>query len=384
MHIAYYFEPWIELGRPYLRYHNLRYQLGTQIERVAKAGGDVRVSVILGEGTYAKCLADGYEIPGAEFCVIPSEDLRQVFPDYASAADSLARGTHTDAQARAMIDLIYRALGNRQPDVFVSFLSPAPFVERLWADTLVLFAEFGMFSRIPYPRSFYFDAFGMFGQSYIARFASELQALKPAPESQAALAALRGTILKKALKPNLPKLDVFSRMKRNRHNVLLPLQFSRYFGFDTCCGYASQYDFLVDVLERTPADVGVVVSEHNGWEPVVTEHNEEFLSRKYPNFISTSHLRNFTNLSQFLILECDAIASVSSSVGLQAAFWDKPLFALGNSHLNTFSAGPMGEAGNVIASHEKGRFDGAISHLLERYYVSESYAYDPDWALDFY
>ena len=69
-------------------------------------------------------------------------------------------------------------------------------------------------------------------------------------------------------------------------NVLLPLQFSNYFGFDATCNYKSQYDFLIDTLERTPEDIGVIVTEHTGWEPTITEHNIEHLKKR----IKTSSL----------------------------------------------------------------------------------------------
>jgi len=384
MHLVYFFEPWVELGRPFLRYHNLRYQLGPQIESLASAYHDLKVTVVMGEGTFAKCEMDGYSIPGVQFRIISTDQLKEIYPDYLSASLSLFNRTYSQAQGQAMLQAVSDALHGEQPDILISFLSSVPFIEESWPETLVLYAEFGLFSRAPYPRSFYFDAFGMFKHSYLRRFSKELSWLSPTAASARNLKNMRRAVLKNGICAHNPVPDSLPGYSNFKKTALLPLQFSEYFGFDGSCQYKSQYEFLTNVLDRLDPEIGLIVTEHNGWSPVITEHNETYLRSRYPNLIIPYNFRHFTNTSQFFLERAEAVISVSSSVALQALIWDKPVIAAGDSHLNGLSAGKIEDAADVIAHHPSGLFDGALCHLIEHYYPTERYVYDPAWALSFF
>lgn len=380
MHVVYYFEPWVELGRPFLRYHNYRYQMAPQIAQLVKCGH--KVSVVMGEATHQKCVADNFEIQGVDVAVIKERQLRNIFPDYLSASVSLANGTASQEQNDAYFAIVEELLHGKKPDVFISFLSPVPFIEKAWKETLVLYTEFGLFSRVPFPRSFYFDAFGMFKDSYIRRFEKELKSLSLSPEQKSNLDYIRNSILKKGIQENNPvKSSIIGA--RFSKKLLLPLQFSGYFGFDAYSKYRTQYEFLCDVMETIDPEIGVVVTEHTGWEPVVTDQNVDYLIKKYPNLIIPYEYRNVNHSSQFLLSEVDGVVSVSSSVGLQSVLWGKPLFAMGDTHLNTFKAGDISDAKRIISEYSSESNDAILAHLLERYYQIEQYAYDGEYFASF-
>lgn len=384
MKIVYYFEPWIELGRPSLRYHNLRYQIGPQIRNLKEKYQNLDITIVLGEGTYAQCQRDNFAVWGVPFKVISEASLRSIFSDYFSASMCLNSNNLTDDEMQKFFCLLESVIGGEAPDIIVSFLSPLYFLKEFWPDTLTLYAEFGIFSRVPFPRTFYLDPQGMFQFGYLRKFETELAALQPSVQQRELLASFRKAALNDGIKAHSPLQKHRSELSKFKYNVLLPLQFSRYFGFEGSCPFATQYDFLVYVLDHIDPDVGVVVTEHTSWDATITEHNEQYLTHKYPNLIIPKQYFQYTNMSQFLMAEVDAVVSVSSSVGLQAIFWDKPLIAVGDSHLNTFNSGTIDAVIEAIEHYPCGRFDGALCFLLERYYPTEQYFYNAEWAYNFY
>jgi len=384
MKIVYYFEPWIELGRPYLRYHNLRYQIGPQISALVKEYKDINISVVIGEGTYAKCLSDGYTIKNVEFHVLYDNELREIFPNYLDASIKTFHNTASDDQSLRMASLVQDKLGDGfQPDLLISFLSPASHFQKIWPDAAILYTEFGIFSRAPFPRTFYFDPFGMFHNSYIGKFENELREQKISSSDQRHLNLLRNKV-ESGLNDIVPNLHKELKSHGFKKNILLPMQFSGYFGFDACSDYSSQFEMLFDVLKRTPSDIGIIATEHGAWPSVIDDHNIDFLKQSFRNLIIPENFKSVNNLSQLLLPIVDGVASVSSSVGLQSVFFGKPLLALGKSHLNTFSSGNIENTTNILDGSHSKKFDGAINHLLRSYYHQDNIIYSAEWARDFY
>lgn len=371
--VVYFLEPWTELGRPWLRYHNLRYQLGPQMSALSKLG--CKVTVIMGESTFDKAIQDNYYLENVKFEFIKENELSEIFDNYLECTNSLHRGCATETQRQQYTSLIESKLGNTKPDVFISFLSPVDFLKESWKDTLVIYTEFGLFSRVPYPRSFYFDSCGIFEKSYVRKIENTQFSYSKAENDDF-------QNFKNAIQLDEGEKYAQSELSRFDKTILLPLQFSNYFGFDATSSYKSQYEFLIDSLNRIPDNIGVIVTEHTGWEKTINEHNYKYLSGKYPNLIMSDKILALNNSSQALIRKVDAVASVSSSVALQGVFWGKPIFAMGDSHLNTFNAGDIDNAEEIINTYDPHANNQKIMHLIKNYYVTEKYAYNGNWFLN--
>lgn len=375
MNILYYFEPWVELSRPHLRYHNLRYQLGPQIRNLRRAYSDVKIKIVVGEGTAHKCAKERYDFEGCEHVVLKSADLKGFWGNYLEASLALYNG---DAET-AFAAHLSQAVDGFVPDFVISFLAPLPDLSKVWPDAVTLFAEFGIFSRAPYPRTFYFDPQGMFAKSSIQTCASELLDAAASAEDLELLKEFRQRNIHafyqqhKILDANLAEAAAKFECK-----LLLPLQFSNYFGFDACASYADQFEFLTDVLDSIPSEIGVFVTEHTGWPEVITDHNISYLRDRYPNLLWSQRLSKIRSASQYLLSEVDGVVTVSSSVGLQCMAWDKPLFSPWQSHLAGYSQVRSLDEITVqkIKSFEPGTYDRAILALLGRYYLTEERAYD--------
>jgi len=337
MNYVFYFDCWTELGRPELRYHNLRYQMGPLIKGLVDKGDDV--TVVIGEGLNFKAEKDNFDFSGANKVVILEEELQRVFSGYYEASRNLYE-KKINRKQKKYIQLLEDKLPEKI-DVFISFLSPADFLRDSYPDTKFLYTEFGIFSRAPYPRTFYFDPSGMFNNSIISKFSQEILEHEPLDSDKAKLKDIKSELLSEYLyeETNTESIEWLCELKLKYSKViLLPLQFSDYFGFDSHCKYKSQYDFLVDILNRVSPDIAVIATEHTGWGEVVNEHNISFLQNKYPNFI-TDKSNNAVNIStQELVPLVDGVISVSSSVGLQALFWDTPVFCEWDTHLKNYSS----------------------------------------------
>lgn len=381
MNILCYLEPWVELGRPHLRYHNLRYQLMPQMLALAKEAKTFNLQIVMGEGTHDACVQNQYDAEGFKTNVLLERELRAVFDNYLDASLKLKKRNQTPVQNAAMNKLVASKLDGFVPDIVISFLSPVPFLAELFPNALILYTEFGIFSRAPLPRTFYFDAFGMFDENFISRFENELRSLPLTPEKERHISGLRTDYIANVFSPYNPFSEYdFKENGRFSHLVLLPLQFSNYFGFDAHCPFASQYDLLTHVMEEIDPDIGVIVTEHSGWEQAITPHNSEYLQRKYPNLIVNPVFESYNNASQFLLQMVDGVVSVSSSVGLQALVWDKPIFALGQAHLPAVSdCKEVSAIGNFLREKKHSSKDAILYELLMRYYPEDKYLNDGKW-----
>ena len=105
---------------------------------------------------------------------------------------------------------------------------------------------------------------------------------------------------------------------------------------DCFCSFESQFEFLQYVLSKVPEDIGVIVTSHPFY-PQLTEGWVKYFSNKYPNFIFDIIFQKYWSASQFLLNDVDAVITVSSSVGLQALLWEKPLVVIGSSNIAPYA-----------------------------------------------
>ena len=104
-------------------------------------------------------------------------------------------------------------------------------------------------------------------------------------------------------------------------------------------------------------------------------YKREFLEKQYPNFIFNEKINKMQSASSILTLLVDGVVSVSSSVALQALFWNKIVIAAGNSHINGISDFHIDniQTNDRFYCLSKGKnSDDKLIHLLKYYYVPDS------------
>ena len=108
--------------------------------------------------------------------------------------------------------------------------------------------------------------------------------------------------------------------KRHRRLCLLPLQFAGEPGFELNSPFRNQGEYLFHVLERLPADLGLLVIEHPTahWiGDIIDDETREYVRGQYPQ-VTFVDWQRVESAGQYLIHHVDYVIGVSSSLGLQA------------------------------------------------------------------
>ena len=231
-------------------------------------------------------------------------------------------------------------LGDFQPDVIVT-LTPSTYWKTAFPLAVVLHVDGGLFSRAPLPHVFFLDSDGLFGNSTLALFGERLRSIPPSPEGGSWLNLLRARFRQRLLAESpFHPLERELRAKFRRL-LLLPLQFTGEFGFDLNCCYDSQGAYLMDMVERIDPDTAVIVAEHATaiWlGDIIDPETRAYVKHTHPNVIFAPGVREgVSHAGQSLLQHVDAVASISSSLGMQGVFFGKPLLALQRGHLAEFA-----------------------------------------------
>ncbi|GEM_PF-1795504 len=274
----------------------------------------------------------------------------------------------------ALADALRPCLADFTPDVIVTW-APAPHLRLLFPRALILHKETSVFSRAPFPLTYYLDPRGFHRWSAMAHAAEP--ARTTAPETLAALHRLRGG-LASAFDALDNTVETAARLKANGRPVLLVAGHTNgVFFYDAACRFRSQAHALLEVLENVPADFTITTTEHPDCRKF-TLAERDFFERRHANFVSAPGLSTLPGAGQNIIRHVDRVATVSSSVGLQALFWGKPLHALGASHLNRFAAA-QGVRDPAAFEAQNAFDDGNAAWLAFHYSYPDKLAASPGW-----
>jgi len=308
-----------------------------------------------------------------ELVVLEQEAIRRIFrvPNV-DILVGLHRGQFSLAQVEAYAAYIVARLDGFEPDVILS-LSPVPFLRSAFPNALTLSNETGAFSRAPYEMSMFFDPGGMWDQSVLARCAGELFD-RPAPQDEREFL----TTFRDHFRPHLERATPFAELERDlrsryRRLALLPLQFGGEAGFDANGPFRNQGEYLFHVLEELPEGVALIAVEHPTahWiGDVIDAETRDYLAAAYPQ-LTFVDFRMFDNAGQLLIQHVDYVIALSTSLGLQAMFWGKPLVSVQNGYLRAF-ASIHGVAGIPVDDAQvtsRPCIDNALAWMLTHYFV---------------
>jgi hypothetical protein len=279
-----------------------------------------------------------------------------------------------------LADEVSRCSRGFEPDVVIAFGIQSDFLAELWPKALLLHIETGAYSRNPYPASLYFDHLGVYRHSAVGKAGKRLR-------GDATLAG--ETVLVSKIRNHFQRVlvstDPFQHQNfvpNYRNIILLPLQVSNHYSFDEHVPYRSQFEFLLDVLSRTPRDVGVIATEYLECDEVLRTrgHGENigYLRERFPNFIFHENFRSWFTPSQFLVLRVDGVWTVSSNVGYQGMLFNRVLGTPATTHISGIAdatefqdfIGKLGRPANA---------DRFLAWQLEHYLVPELMFSDGRW-----
>jgi hypothetical protein len=170
--------------------------------------------------------------------------------------------------------------------------------------------------------------------------------------------------------------------------AFLPLQFAGESGFDLNAPFRSQGEYLFHVLERMPEDLGLLVAEHPTaiWVgDAIDQETRDYVRVRYPQVAFVDY-RRVAGAGQYLIHHVDYVICISSSLGLQAVLWNKPMVAVGDSPYRAFAAFRGVDALDLsVEPAPNPAQSGALAWLLRHYYTHERFGlHDAEWLDHFF
>lgn len=332
MNYLFFLEPSIELGNPEFRFATLRSSLVYQIK--ALRSGGAQTHLIAGEAVANRAMQDDL-----------LEDLHSVSTidhfEWTQGENSFERSIrhqsndYKDGEIERLRGIIFAQLPDGfLPNVIIVWESPTYYLEKIFPDAKIIYQMPGFFSRAPFPEMIKFDV-GLLDKAT----ESELSAPKKS-YIDATLENLRLQDKNFFHSLNLVEPHVNGYRQKFQALVLLPLQIDQYFMVDYLLQRKSQFDIILDLLQRTPPNIGVLVT--NYWSgrlksSVLSEENVRYLRSKFDNFIYIERFNTIPSVSQLLLPIIDGVYTISSSVGYQAAYWGKPVFSIGSSHISKYN-----------------------------------------------
>jgi FMN phosphatase YigB (HAD superfamily) len=224
-----------------------------------------------------------------------------------------------------------------EPDLIVCWEFPTTIFRALFPKALVVDLMPGLFMRPPFPRTISFDPVGLYKDSAFKDASlSNRKATGSEIEVYHQIRNQYELFYNEVQAKNL----ILSKLKepeRFKKFTLVPLQISQYFGFYENCKYSNQFEFLLDVLKNTPEDTGVIATQYvSGFvqEKAINDKNIDYLTATFPNFLYSKEFEMVDNISQYIVPWADTTVSISSTIGLQAKFFNRELISPSRSHLS--------------------------------------------------
>jgi len=297
----------------------------------------------------------------------------------------LTKDWQLKGQASEKLDHVERLLRVKlkgiDPDVVFVISTPAPFLEKVFPKALILYRDSTIFARPPFDCTHYLDPLGTAQNSLASRFCGSFDAMPVAPEGRKILEEFREASAK-VLASISPFSSLLSDLRQRwRRLLLLPLQPSRLYMFDSLSNYANQYEYLEHALRFVPADTALIATQHVVGRELWPQHYEH-LKKKHPNFVYDERFDVCQNVSQLLVPEVDGVINVSSTVGLQALFHKKRLISLGEYFKDVSDANSLENLPDVLDREPADR-TAFMLWLLTRYAIPPDYIDDPAWLCGF-
>lgn len=388
INVLFYLDPYVEMGKPDFRLGALKNQFGPLARMFDDAGWSIDVvanSFVCEQASSSKMLVDSvsYHHP-------TDSELDSMAGSYRSFSKKFSRTVSaSDPEVGIVKSVFDRMLGEKTPDVVIIWESASSFMRHLFPDALILNLTPGIFSRSPMPDMVSIDVLGFFSESVLGsgKFPKLVDTIEQSDVSF--VSAVASKYFDGIVSSNAPitRGDLDPEGKYDKL-VLVPLQVSNYFAFNDVCAYENQFEFMVDVLRNAPSNVGVVVTQYvSGFvsDMPINDQNYGYLKQKYPNLIFNNRFNNIDSISQSLLPFVDAVVTVSSSVGLQAALCAKPVMSPSVSHVTAFNSSTslkaFFEATDFWGLATEGSRRIVAMMLKHMHFVKADTLFNPEWMI---
>ncbi|WP_343599537.1 hypothetical protein [Pseudomonas sp.] len=234
-------------------------------------------------------------------------------------------------------------------DAILVWENPVPFLEEMYPESVIVHQMPGALSRAPFPSTTTIDVHGLYKDGSIHRLSDEILL---GDFSSDTVSTFKTKI--KDIYSTLPNLLEGTYEAANFNQIaLLPLQVSNHYAFQADTSYITQTDYLLDVLNRTPIQTGVIATQYvtaKISDTVITPDSYNSLKTHWPNLVFHEKFDRTPNISQHLLPHVGKVITCSSSVGIQAMIWSKELEIYGDTFLQNYSTKNIKSRGIEIES----------------------------------
>ena len=370
--ILYFIEPRTELNDPLFRYATLRSHILPEIKELKKHNSDLDINVITSKAILEEAIRNQLDLSHAKFISIDDSHYSNLSKSNNEISISLYKNEASENDLKILLDAIKESASEiNQPEIIISYESPAEFLKELYPNSVIINSMFGMFSRAPFPAYGILDPFGLYENSFQFKFKDEIKKYTLNEEKKSIIDLLRKKTTKSLAKYHPLKSYLSELDERFDSLVVLACQVDNYFAFNGCSKYENQLQMVEDVLDNSPSGIGVIVTEHSYCRQL-NDENVRILQEKYPNFIYFNLA--IPTATQFILPYVDGALSVSSSIAYQAALWHLPYYSLGRSQLNIFSENDsFKDFFESVSSKNRVDNDNVLYYLLSHYHVSHKF-----------
>lgn len=325
MNILFYLDPSIEFNNPTFRYTSYRNSILPQAKALAE--GHHKVSIVTNSSIKKKAIEEGLVIKGID--IIEIDTIKAIEIGNFSEIDLLIKEKKKEDIKR----IIKNATSSKiEPDIVIVWESKCDYLEELFPRAQFIYETPGFFSRPPFPQLI----------SLNRGILDKAQDPDAFPED----ALTNFENLRKDLKEFFYKTSkvnkLISKIKTKFKKVILfPLQIDGYFMVDSQTGGMSQLELILQYLEIIPEEIALLVTDYKSKDissNVLNEQNLKLIRSEHKNFIYSDEINAEFCVSQQILPFIDGVITISSSVGLQAAFWELPIYCIGNNYVSKFNS----------------------------------------------
>ena len=325
MNILFFLDPSVDFNNPLFRFITYRNTILPQAKAFLQCGHSV--SLIANDVIIERAKVLGFYLDEIDYIPIDTLEVKRIEP---LSSASLSKN---EKALERYLNLIANAWKERKsPDFIIVWESIGTILNQKFPLATILYEIPGFFSRAPYPFYIHINKGILSNNEKAKKLVVPKHNLDEFSKQREGIQSILSACCEFK-----NKLDKWKASYQKL--ILFPLQVDGYFMIDSQIK-GSQLDILINVLETIPSDYGLIVTDYRSKDissNVIGPEINSLLRNKYSNYIYDAEINNAYCSSQQILPYIDAVITISSSVGLQCAFWQKPLLVLGKNHISPFS-----------------------------------------------
>jgi len=224
-----------------------------------------------------------------------------------------------------------KILGDWTPDVIFlqGYFSASKTFGKIYPNALCLSAENAIFSRPPFFRTLAYDPYDSAPDNFLVKFHNQIKNYEISEEENQDVNNFKHALTNIIDSHSKIEKEMIKYKQQFKKLILFPLIGSYFNELYMDSLYLNENELIDYVLKNTPADIGIIVTQHDTFDSL-TKKEIDYFSSKYKNFIflKNNDKRNFTSNSLHYFKYVVAVLNTTSKTALMAMLWDKPILSL--------------------------------------------------------